>query len=296
MPLKAIPAHPYIRYASLSSSSRYGNAYLVGAGETHVLIDYGVPLRRLESNLAQLSCDPDTVAGILITHEHGDHSRALRIKHPFHVRYQIPVYATPGTWRALGIAPDGVLHRALGFQDPIRFGGLAVDFLKKKHDAVEPAAVRVRGPRDSIAVVTDLGEPTRGLLNGLRGMSHFVIESNYDTALQRDSGRPDALIRRVMGPLGHLSNAQAGGLLQHLGADRLESVLLAHLSLDCNEPGLAIERAMHGLSETGFRGRLRAAPADEATEWITTRTTQVSTRAPIPDSVPAEGEGNASQQ
>ena len=83
-----------IRFWSLASSSVHGNAYLVKSGSTAVMIDCGVPLRRLERSLHGLGIDPLSLDAIYVTHEHGDHTRAMSLKNPFPARYGVPVYGT----------------------------------------------------------------------------------------------------------------------------------------------------------------------------------------------------------
>lgn len=88
-----------MRFAALGSGSR-GNATLVEAGSTRVMIDCGLSLRELEDRCAGLGVEPGSIAALLLTHEHGDHVRGLAA---FASRYRIPVWSTPGTWRAAGI-------------------------------------------------------------------------------------------------------------------------------------------------------------------------------------------------
>jgi len=81
----------------------------------------------------------------------------------------------------------------------------------------------------------------------------LLLESNYDPAMQRASGRSPYLIDRIMGGRGHLSNAEALDVAR--AVDRVQplaALVLLHLSRQCNCPrlveGLYAERApeLHG--------------------------------------------------
>jgi phosphoribosyl 1,2-cyclic phosphodiesterase len=57
-----------MRFASLGSGSR-GNATLVEAGHTRLLIDCGYTLKELERRLAALELCGEALNAILVTHE-----------------------------------------------------------------------------------------------------------------------------------------------------------------------------------------------------------------------------------
>ena len=61
-----------MRFASLGSGSR-GNALLVEAGNTRVLIDAGFGPRETARRLERLGIATSQVDSVLVTHEHSDH-------------------------------------------------------------------------------------------------------------------------------------------------------------------------------------------------------------------------------
>ena len=63
---------------SLGSGSS-GNSALVYTEKTFVLVDAGISAKQLRIRLNDVEVDPDQLDGILITHEHGDHSRGLEV-------------------------------------------------------------------------------------------------------------------------------------------------------------------------------------------------------------------------
>src|SRR5436853_1598924 len=64
---------------SLLGSGSTGNAVLLVANGTRVLVDAGLSAREIVRRMASLGEDPNSLDGILITHEHGDHAGGLRV-------------------------------------------------------------------------------------------------------------------------------------------------------------------------------------------------------------------------
>src|SRR5690349_9413112 len=65
-----------LRIHALASGSS-GNAMLIQAGETSILLDAGLPLRTLASHLAKRGVRATDLDAILLTHEHSDHSASV---------------------------------------------------------------------------------------------------------------------------------------------------------------------------------------------------------------------------
>lgn len=237
-------------------------------GPTAVLIDCGVPLRRLEKNLYELGIDPRKIAAVFVTHEHGDHIKALQLKNPFPERHGIKVFAPKLFWYAAqGISCLGSdLRCTLEAGVAVTVGSLKVEAFSKSHDAIAPLGFRVTAPDGtSASVVTDLGEVTADVMRGAFNSDYLIWESNHDHQLELASGRPYSLIKRVMGNFGHLSNDQAGQGLSSLVTERTRGVMLAHLSLDCNTPELAVLTVAPYLRRSRFAGLLTVAHASEVT-------------------------------
>jgi len=87
------PASGSLRCAMIGSGSA-GNATLVMAGDTAVLIDCGYSIKAFEERAAELGFDPASLTAILVTHEHDDHAGGVDA---LARKYDIPVHATRGT-------------------------------------------------------------------------------------------------------------------------------------------------------------------------------------------------------
>src|SRR5215510_2205636 len=60
-------------------SGSTGNAVLIVAGNTRVLVDAGLSAKEIAKRLALMGEDVQLLDGILVTHEHGDHAGGLRV-------------------------------------------------------------------------------------------------------------------------------------------------------------------------------------------------------------------------
>lgn len=229
-----------MRVTLLGSGSR-GNATLVEAGDTRLLVDAGVPLATLRERAAEVGGLPDDVTAVLVSHAHSDHAghagacaRALGAD----------VHATDATHRRLTL-PPGVGAAALRPGETRRIGDLDVLAVPVPHDAPQVAFV-LRGEHGSVAIATDLGRVTPRLVEHVRGCRIVMIEANHCRRMLANGPYPESLRARVRGGRGHLSNEQAASLLSRLDR-RTEAVVLLHLSESNNSPQRAREVASRAL-------------------------------------------------
>ena len=116
-----------MRLCSIASGSS-GNCIYVGSEDTHLLVDTGISRKKIEEGLCSLEIKGEELDGILITHEHADHIQGLGV---FSRKYQIPIYATPGTlrgireYKGLGKMPDG-LYREIHVDEDFRVGDIDI--------------------------------------------------------------------------------------------------------------------------------------------------------------------------
>lgn len=233
-----------MRFASLGSGSR-GNATLVEAGSTRVLIDCGFSAREAARRLHRLGLDGGALSAILVTHEHGDHIAGVG---QLARRFGVPVYATPGTLAA-GAGALGPLPAVtrISPHEPFAIGAIEVTPMVVPHDAREPCQFVLGDGARRLGVLTDAGSITRHVVELLAECDALVLEFNHDPALLARSPYPPALRARIAGDLGHLSNAQAAELLNRIDTSRLRQMVPAHLSETNNTPALALAAAAEAL-------------------------------------------------
>jgi phosphoribosyl 1,2-cyclic phosphodiesterase len=258
-----------VRFASLGSGSE-GNGLLVesgtgGAGRPfRVLVDCGFGLREAERRLARLGCEPGSLDGILVTHEHGDHvGGVFRLARA----HDVPVYLTYGTLRATPAAAGcEALVRVIDSHRGFELPGLRVEPFPVPHDAREPVQYVLDDGDGRLGVLTDIGHPTAHLSMALSRLTALVLETNHDAQLLAGCDYPPALKRRISGPYGHLENGDSARVLASLDRSRLRCVVAAHLSRQNNRAHLAREALAPVLGWSP--DEVRVADQDDGLGWV----------------------------
>lgn len=256
-----------VRLSVLGSGSG-GNSILVWAGHTKVLVDAGFSARNVADRLGTLDVDPDSIAAIVVTHEHGDHTAGIGV---YARRHGTPLYMTDRTRDAcakLLRGPETVVPYRAG--RPFTIGDVRVEPFLTVHDAADPVGVALvdqcTGLR--LGVATDLGRPTTQIRHALSACDALVLEANHDEVMLHTSRYPASVKRRIASSHGHLSNQAAARLVTELMHPRLAAVVLAHLSAECNRPELARGVVAEALERVGWRGHLEVALQDRPTTLL----------------------------
>jgi phosphoribosyl 1,2-cyclic phosphodiesterase len=259
-----------MRFAVLGSGSA-GNATLVECGGARLLIDAGFSCRELERRMHSLGVEPDTLGGVVLTHEHDDHVRgADRLAR----RWGVPVWATEGTLaECRGLSAE--VYAAAGTLvsgTPAEVGGFLVEPFTVPHDAREPVGLVIESASGfRLGLVTDLGSRSRLAWGRLADLDALVLETNHDPAMLRNGPYPWPLKQRVAGRHGHLSNDDAADGVAELAGDRLRWVVLYHLSSTNNLPALAAAAVGEVLSRLGAATEVALSEQDRPTPWLEVR-------------------------
>ena len=186
-------------------SGSSGNALFCQYGNTRLLIDAGRTGSCLSAALGRIGVRPETLSGILITHEHTDHIQGAGVMAR---KYHLPLYATQETWRAMagkiGKVP-GDLIRTVQSGRSFWLGEIGVEAFPIPHDAADPVGYRLWGGRTSVSTATDLGVFTEDVYANIAGSTLILLESNHDPDLLRANPHYNqALKARILGDHGHL--------------------------------------------------------------------------------------------
>jgi phosphoribosyl 1,2-cyclic phosphodiesterase len=221
------------------ASGSSGNSVYIASPFTRILVDAGLTARQIALRLEEIGVCPDSINGICVSHEHGDHVAGLRV---LQKRHSIPVYANAGTLNGIKRQPKSDEITARVFQTGASFeiGDLTIEPFSVPHDAYEPVGFRIRTAETCVGIVTDLGMSTSLIREKLKGCHAIIVESNHDEDLLREAPRPWPLKQRIRSRQGHLSNIDAARLIADCATETLEHVFLAHLSSDCNTPDTAL--------------------------------------------------------
>lgn len=223
-----------IRFASLGSGSK-GNALLAEAGRTRVLLDCGFGPRETVRRLARLGVAPESIAAVLVSHEHADHVGGVAA---CAARFGWAVHASHGTAAAARQLADCAVRR-FDSHGAFAIGDLEIRPYPVPHDAREPTQFVFSDGARSLGVLTDAGSVTPHILAMLADCAALVLECNHDADMLARGRYPPPLKRRIAGDYGHLDNHAAAALLRALGGAGLRHVVAAHLSAENNRPELA---------------------------------------------------------
>ena len=236
-------------------SGSAGNSALVATDHCRILIDGGLSARQLILRLEQCGVVPEQVDGVLLTHEHMDHICGLEV---LCRNFDLPIYCNRLTAEALRSNPAlaGLdRHRnwrifATGAEFSIC--DITVQTFPVPHDAVDPLGFAFHAGSGALGFITDLGYPTKMIIERLRKVQTLVIETNHDEKLlQNDTHRPWPVKQRIQSRHGHLSNTAAASVIEELLSGKIERVVLGHLSRDCNTPDLALSAVRASLVKRG---------------------------------------------
>lgn len=243
------------------ASGSTGNSLLVRDGSTAVLIDAGRSCRYLAQALKKLDMTPDDLSAVLLTHEHTDHTSALRTllkSHP------MPVYLTAPS--ALYLEDSDAFTDCLTVH-PVSFtaeiGSLSVRSVPLSHDSAAAVGYRITGSGVSLGVATDTGFVTPAMEELLPGVSGAYLEFNHDKAMLRRGPYPAFLKERIAGPEGHLSNDDAADFAVRLVKSGAKRITLGHLSAENNTPEAAMASLMRALGAAGLSAEAAAAKPQE---------------------------------
>jgi len=130
------------------NSNSLGNAYILENSEEALLIECGVNFKLIKQ---ALNFDLEKVVGCIVTHEHGDHAKAIGEV----LAAGIYVYASWGTHEALATSTH---HRAkvVYVGKSFQIGNFRVMPFDVKHDVAEPFGYLIQHPETgTILLLTD---------------------------------------------------------------------------------------------------------------------------------------------
>ncbi len=264
--------HP-IKIRTIASGST-GNTSVLKFGESSILVDAGVPFRRISAGLEGLG-GVEGLQAIVLTHEHHDHVRGLDLL--LKARPDLPVFASAGTLKALDLNQETHVLRP-GISTTVGTQSVDLTGFRVSHDASEVMGLRFESHGHIACFVTDLGTYSDQTVEAVAGAHTLILESNYDAEMLRSGPYPVFLKRRIGGTRGHLSNDQSRALLERVAHNKLQRVVLAHLSETNNTPERAQRTAEAFLAGSNVSLHV-AAPSTPSPIW--TPAAGVARMAPV---------------
>lgn len=254
-----------LNFCSLFSSSS-ANSLLVYDEKTKILIDCGSSLKRTSAALLSLEIDIKDIDGILVTHEHSDHTSGLITTSNKH---NIPVYVNSLTLNEIPGKEKLKNARIIDYGE-FEVNSLHITSFKTPHDGVSPSGYVIKSDESQITIATDLGHIDRSILKYFDGSSFVFIESNHDLEMLKNGPYHYNLKRRIMSDFGHLSNKACSELVCYLASCGIKRFMLGHLSDSNNTPDIAYRETENALAFSGLEiSDLSVAPKDEVSKLIT---------------------------
>lgn len=238
------------------ASGSKGNAAIVenmATGEG-ILIDCGICKRDFLSRCNEAGFDPHLLKGVLVTHEHTDHTKGLGVV--YRALAKLDVHPTihvsdvvRDASRDIGELLEQDLCDIASFAagDELDLAGFAIHAFATSHDAAQSFGFRIECGGDAIGYMTDTGVVTPQAHEALGGCRLLAIEANHDRTMLAEGPYPYPLKRRIASERGHLSNEQAAEELASLFHDGLAAVIAMHVSENNNDyelPAVALRDAI----------------------------------------------------
>ncbi len=238
-------------FISLYSGSS-GNCNLVCAQGRYLIIDMGKSCKLTVEALHKVGLSFAQCDGILITHEHSDHVKGLRV---FLKKHPMPVYGAADTldmlWQNELVPADAELH-SITFA-PEDIGVFAVQAFAVSHD-VPCVGYRIQTPDQRVmCIATDLGVITDTVAKALKKCDLVALESNYDQYRLQEGNYPYYLKTRITSRRGHLCNEVCSEKIAELLQEGCKKFALCHLSNENNTPELALHAVLACLAAKGMK-------------------------------------------
>ena len=220
------------------ASGSKGNCYKISNEDTTLLIECGIPYKKIQEELNFKTTDID---GVLVSHEHGDHSKACKDL----IKAGVNLYMTKGTKEALKL--DGHRVKSLkNFGDSycdVNIGSFIIKPFKTIHDAKEPVGFVIYDSlkNEELVFITDTQYSIYSF-----SPDYFMLEVNYVTeSINKNENIHPELRARIKE--NHMSLDTAINLLKRSDLSRFKKVYVMHLS-DHNSDAELIKKSLQELT------------------------------------------------
>ena len=239
-----------IKVYTLFSSSA-GNCHYLRLGTKELLIDAGKNAKAVCSALAAVGPDIKNISSVYVTHEHTDHTSALRVLQKKNNGMRLHMHA---------LCADAVSDSGVDMSHCVRLNagevlvdeGIVVKTFGVCHDSRACLGYRIEYTEGEetvrVGIATDIGHLTCEVAEGLLGCNYVIVESNHDPEMLRTGPYPDHLKTRIFSSSGHLPNESCAKLCSYLSKLGTSHIMLAHISGENNDPSLALRLTEEAVS------------------------------------------------
>ena len=206
---------------TILGSSSAGNCYLFDNGKECLLVECGVPFKRVQT---AINFDISRIVGCVISHEHGDHVKGIGKA----LECQIPCYMSDGTAKALGVEGNHLVT-TLPPMKSYRLGGFTIQGFDVQHDAAEPFGYLIHHKEiGTMLFATD----TYYLKYKFSGLSNILLECNYrfDILDRNVNAGVISLVQYKRTIKSHMSLETCREVLLSNDLSAVNNIVLIHLS------------------------------------------------------------------
>ncbi len=225
-----------IEINTLASSSK-GNCYHITDGSTPLLLEAGIAFKEMRK---ALNFNTSNLAGCLVTHEHGDHTKGIKDI----LKAGINTYMSAGTKEALDIEH----HRIKLIDQKKRFqiGTWMILPFDVEHDVNEPTGyLLVNSEGEKLLFATD----TFYIKYKFTGLTHLLLECNYSLDILNEniaSGRVHKGMKKRL-IRSHFSLENVKEFLKANDLSKVQEIHLLHLS-DSNSDEVLFKKEIQELT------------------------------------------------
>ncbi|WP_366160617.1 MBL fold metallo-hydrolase [Bacillus infantis] len=208
-----------IEITALASSSK-GNCYRVTDGHTPLLLECGINYKEIQKGFGFKMSE---VAGCLITHEHGDHCKAIKDV----TKAGIDCYMSEGTAGAIGISHHRI--KTVRARQQVSIGTWIILPFDVQHDVSEPLGFLLANQEgEKLLFATD----TYYIKYRFQGLTHIMVECNYSMEILNENiaaGRTPAVMKKRL-MKSHFSLENVKDFLASNDLRQVQEIWLLHLS------------------------------------------------------------------
>ena len=171
-----------MKFCPLYSGSS-GNSIFVAGDNARILIDAGLPGKKIDEALKSIGEDPSDIDGIFVTHEHSDHIKGIGV---ISRKYDVPIYANENTWSAMEVSIGKIKEHNIKVIDKrsnTQINDMNIKAFNIPHDAAAPMGYTVSDGKKSISVATDFGTFTKEIYDNIKDSEVILLESNHDVSM-----------------------------------------------------------------------------------------------------------------
>lgn len=223
-----------MRFCALTTGSS-GNCYYIENSKEALIIDCGISASRVSEAMLNLGEDLNKVKAILLTHEHTDHKRGADV---LARKLSVPIYATEGT-HIKSIFSENKLNKTIENDAEFKIGQFNIRSIPKNHSAADPVSFLIEHRKKKALFMTDLGKICKESSEAICEADFIFLESNHDVKMLEEGPYLPFHKKWVLSDKGHLSNLQAALAMLEFGNQKVQGVVLSHLSRTNNTSILA---------------------------------------------------------